>query len=321
MKKALILGITGQDGSYLAEVLLEKGYEVHGMYRRSATGNTRNIKHILDKITLHKGDLADVTSLYRIISKVQPDEIYNEADQDHVAWSYDIPAYSYDITASAVGRVLEIIKQVNPKIKFFQPLSSTMFGDTKEIPQKETTPFAPQSPYACAKLLAHYLAKYYREVHGMFVCTAIFYNHDSPRRSEEYLLHKICASTVRISKGLQHKMTIGALDLRVDIGYAKEYMEAAWQIMQQNTPDDFIISTGETHTIKEFIDEAFKQAGLNSEGLVEIDPTFARPGKQVELVGDITKARKAFGFSPKIKFAELIRILIEHKQKEIDKTQ
>ena len=316
-KRALILGITGQDGSYLAEILLEKNYEVHGMYRRSATGNTKNINHILNKITLHKGDLTDQTSLYKIISEVKPDEIYNEADQDHVGWSYDIPGYSYDVTAAAVGKILEIIKQINPKIKFFQPLSSTMFGDAKEIPQKDSTPFAPQSPYACGKLMAYYLAKYYRDVHGLFVSTAIFYNHDSPRRSEEYLLHKICASAVRIANGMQDKIFVGALDLPVDIGYAKEYMEAAWRIMQQDKPEDFIISTGETHTIKELIDEAFNQVGLNPESLVEIDPKFSRPGKQIELVGDISKAREKINFYPKIKFKELIKILIDHHLNEI----
>jgi len=316
-KKALIIGITGQDGSYLAEVLLEKGYEVHGMYRRSATGNLKNIKHILDKITLHKGDLADVTSMYKIISEVNPSEIYNEADQDHVGWSYDLPGYSYDITSSAVGKLLEIVKQINPKIKFFQPLSATMFGNASEVPQTLSTPFSPQSPYACAKLLAYYLSKYYREVHGMFVSTAIFYNHDSPRRSEEYLLHKICASAVRISKGMQDKLYIGSLDLPVDIGYAKEYMETAWKIMQHDQPEDFIISTGETNTIREIIDEAFSQVGVNPQGRVEIDPKFARPGKQVELVGDITKAKEKIGFDPKVKYKELIKILIEEKQREI----
>tara|TARA_Y100000310_G_scaffold204358_1_gene204622 strand:- start:10587 stop:12752 length:2166 start_codon:yes stop_codon:yes gene_type:complete len=317
-KRALIMGITGQDGSYLAEILLEKGYEVHGMYRRSATGNTKNIKHILDKIKLYKGDLADATSLYRIISEVKPDEIYNEADQDHVAWSYEIPAYSYDITASAVGRMLEIVKQIDPKIKVFQPLSSTMFGDASEIPQKETTTFAPQSPYACAKLMAYFLAKYYREVHGMFVATAIFYNHDSPRRGEEYLLHKICASAVRISKGTQDKLMIGALDLPVDIGYAKEYMETAWKIMQADEPEDFIVSTGESSLIRDLIDEAFKQVGVDPKGKVEIDPNFARPGKQIELVGDITKAKEKLGFEIKTTTKDLIKILIDDQMKRVD---
>ena len=314
-KKALILGITGQDGSYLAEVLLEKGYEVHGMIRRSSTGNTKNIDQIINKIILHKGDMADVNSLYRIISQVQPEEIYNEADQDHVGWSYDIPAYSYDITAAAVGRILEVIKQVNPKIKFFQPVSATMFGDAIH-PQSEKTPFNPQSPYACAKLLAYYLARYYRDVHGMFVSTAIFFNHDSPRRSEEYLLHKICNSAVRISKGKQKQIALGSLDMSVDIGYAKEFMEAAWQIMQQENPDDYVIGTGEGRTIREFLEEAFAQVGLKTEGLVTIDPKFVRPGKQPTLIGDITKAKEAFGFNPKIKFKELIKILIENQLKE-----
>ncbi len=317
-KKALILGITGQDGSYLAELLLQKGYEVHGMYRRSATGNLKNINHILDKIKLHKGDLADSSSFYRIISEVMPDEIYNEADQDNVGWSYDLPAYSYDITAAAVGRVLEAIKQINKKIKFFQPLSATMFGDAKEVPQTEKTPFIPQSPYACGKTLAFYLAKYYREVHGMFVSTAIFYNHDSPRRSEEYLLHKICASAVRISKGLQDKLRIGSLDLRVDIGYAEDYMEAAWKIMQLDKGEDFIISTGKTYTIGELIDEAFSQVGIKKEGLIEIDPNFARPGKQVELVGDITKAKIKIGWEPKVNSKELIRILIKSEMSKLN---
>jgi len=318
-KKALILGITGQDGSYLAEFLLERGYEVHGMYRRSATGNTKNIAHIMDKITLHKGDLADATSIYRIISEVKPQEIYNEADQDHVGWSYDIPGYSFDITGAAVGRILETIKQIDPTIKYFQPLSSTMFGDAKENPQTENTLFIPQSPYACAKTLAYYLVKYYREVYGVSAYSAIFYNHDSPRRSEEYLLHKICGSAVRISKGVQKELSVGCLDLPIDIGYAKEYMETAWKIMQLDKPDDFIISTGETHTIKEYIDEAFFQLGIESEGRIKIDLQFARPGKQVELMGDISKAKKVFGFEPKVKFKELINILIKSKLNEFEK--
>ena len=318
-KKALILGVTGQDGSYLAEVLLEKGYEVHGMYRRSATGNTKNIVQILDKIILHKGDLADMTSIYRIISEVRPQEIYNEADQDHVGWSYDMPGYSYDITSAAVGRILETIKQIDPTIKYFQPLSSTMFGDAKQNPQTENTYFIHQSPYACAKTLAYYLTKYYREVHGIFASSAIFYNHDSPRRSEEYLLHKICGSAVRISNGMQKDLSVGCLDLPVDIGYAKEYMETAWKIMQQEKPDDFIISTGETHTIKEYIDETFKQLGIETEEKIKIDPKFARPGKQVGLMGDIGKAKKTFGFEPKIKFKELINILIKSKLDEFNK--
>ncbi len=315
-KKALVLGITGQDGSYLAEVLLEKGYEVHGMYRRSSTGNTKNIKHIMDKITLHKGDLADSQSIYRIIKEVMPDEVYNEADQDNVDWSYSTSAYSWDITGAAVGRVLEIIKQINPKIKFFQPLTATAFDDS-DAPQTLNTQFNPQTPYACAKILSYHICRYYRNVHNMFVSTVFFYNHDSPRRSEEYLLHKICNSAVRIANGQQKELSIGSLDLPVDIGYAEEYMEAAWKIMQLDKPDDFIISTGETHTIKEYIEEAFKQVKVNPEGKIKLDPKFARPGKKTVFVGDISKARELIGFNPKIKFKELIAILIDAAKKEI----
>jgi len=317
-KRALILGITGQDGSYLAEVLLQKGYEVHGMIRRSATGNTKNIRPIMDRITLHKGDLGDVTSLYRILSGVQPHEIYNEADQDHVGWSYDLPGYASDITGAAVGKILEAIRQICPAAKFFQPVSATMFGDSPH-PQNESTPFNPQSPYSCSKILAYYLARYYREVHGLFAATAIFYNHDSPRRAEEYLLPKVCRSAVRIAEGKQERLALGSLELPVDIGYAREYMEAAWKILQLDEPDDFIISTGETHTIGEIVDEAFRQVGVNPEGLIVIDPAFARPGKQAVLVGDIGKAKRKLGFEPKIKFVELIRILIASYREEIEK--
>jgi len=316
MKKALIFGITGQDGSYLAEILLEKGYEVHGLIRRSATGNKKNIMHLLDKITLHKGDLADPTSIYRIISTVKPDEIYNEADQDHVSWSFDSVGYSCDITGAAVGRILEIIKQINPKIKYFQPVSSNMFGQAVENPQTEKTPFKPQSPYAAAKAFAFVLCQYYREVFGMYVSTGIFYNHESPRRTEEYVTRKITKAATRISLGLQNKLLLGNLDTKIDFGYAKEYMEAAWNIMQLEKPDDFIICTEETHSVKEFLEEAFKAVGLNSSDYVEFDPRFARPGNTSSLIGDTSKARKMFGFNPKYKFKELVKLMVEHDLEE-----
>ena len=221
-KKALIFGITGQDGSYMAELLLDKGYEVHGLIRRSATGNKRNIVHILDKITLHKGDLADATSLYRVITTVKPDELYNFADQDHVSWSYDSPDYSSDITGAAVGRILEIIRQVNPKIKFFQPISSNMFGKVVQSPQTEETALRPQSPYACAKAYAYLLCRYYRDVFNLFASTAIFYNHESPRRTEEYVTRKITKAAACIKLGLQKKLLLGDLSLGVDFGYAPD---------------------------------------------------------------------------------------------------
>ena len=318
-KKALILGITGQDGSYLSEILLEKGYEVHGLIRRSATGNKKNIMHILDKITLHKGDLADSTSIYRIINEVRPDEIYNEADQDHVGWSFDSVGYSCDITGAAVGRILEIIRQLNPKIKFFQPLSSNMFGKTSEALQTEDTPFRPQSPYAAAKVLAFVLSRYYRDVFGMFVSTGIFYNHESPRRMEEYVTRKITMAAARISKGLQKKLYLGNLDAKIDFGYAREYMETAWRILQLDKPDDFNICTGEVHSVKEFLEEAFKCAGLNPDDYVDFDPRFARPGETSALQGDYSKAKKAFGFEPKVRFKEIVKLMVEHDLRLLEK--
>lgn len=317
-KKALILGITGQDGSYLAEILLEKGYEVHGMIRKSATGNTKNIDHILDKIIVHKGDLSEPQSIYNIINEVRPSEIYNEADQDHVGWSNSMPAYSYEVTGAAVGKILEMIRQIDKNIKYFQPISSNMFGDA-ENPQTEETPLRPQSPYACAKAFAYLLSRYYREVHGMFVSTGIFYNHESPRRTEDYVTRKITKAAVRISKGLQKELYLGNLDAKIDFGYAKEYMEAAWNIMQLEQPDDFIINTGETHSVKEFLDETFHQLGLNPDDYVKFDPMFARPGKIMNLLGDNSKARRKFGYNPKIKFKELIKLMIEEDTKEVEK--
>ncbi|MBN2126849.1 MAG: GDP-mannose 4,6-dehydratase [Candidatus Diapherotrites archaeon] len=318
MKKALILGITGQDGSYLAEILLEKGYEVHGLIRRSATGNKKNIEHLLNKIILHKGDLADATSIYRIINEVRPQEIYNEADQDHVSWSYDSIGYSCDITGGAVGRILETIKQIDPKIKYFQPVSSNMFGKA-ENPQTEETALRPQSPYGCAKAFAFLLCRYYRDVFGLFVSTGIFYNHESPRRTEEYVTRKITKSAVRISKGLQDKLSLGDLSAKIDFGYAKEYMEAAHKIMQLDKPDDFIICTGEVHSVQEFLEETFAQLGMDYKKYVESDPRFMRPGKTSTLIGDNSKAKKAFRFNPEIKFKELIKIMIENDKKEAEK--
>lgn len=309
--KALILGATGQDGSYLAEILLDKGYEVHAMVRRSATGNTRNIDHLQDRLILHRGDLADTTSLYRIIRDVQPHELYNEADQDHVRWSFDTPAYSYDITAAAVGRLLEIVRQIDPGIRVFQPVTSNMFGKAAESPQTEETPFRPQSPYACAKLLAFVLARHYRETYGMFVSTAILYNHESPRRTEDYVTRKITRAAARIKLGLQHELALGDLSAAVDWGYAREYMEAAWNILQQDTADDFVIATGEAHTVREWLDTAFELVGLRADDYVRIDAGLLRPANTMQLVGDASKARRAFGFDPQVKFRKLIEVMLE----------
>lgn len=309
--KALILGITGQDGSYLAELLLEKGYEVHGLVRRSATGNTRNIEHLLDRVMLHRGDLADTTSLYRIIRDVGPRELYNEADQDHVRWSFDAPEYSYDITGAAVGRLLEVVRQVDPTIKVFQPSSSNMFGKAVETPQNEETPFRPQSPYACAKVLAYVLARHYREAYGMFVSTGIFYNHESPRRTEEYVTRKITKAAARIKAGLEETLALGDLSAQIDWGYAGEYMEAAWNILQQARPDDYIIATGEAHSVREWLEVAFEMVGLRADDHVTVDERLLRPAGTAVLVGDASKARKAFGFEPKVRFRELVRMMVE----------
>jgi len=318
MKKALILGVTGQDGSYLAEILLDKGYEVHGMIRRSATGNTCNINHLIKNIEvfekrffMHKGDLADVGSLYQIISSVQPHEIYNEADQDHVAWSFAIPSYSYDITGASVGRILEIIRQLNPRIKYFQPCTSNMFGDPDDIPQNERTRFNPKSPYAIAKISAFYTVRHYRNAFGIFAVNGILYNHESPRRTEEYVTRKITMAAARISLGLQDKICLGDLSAEIDWGYAKEYMETAWKTLQQDEPDDYIIATGETHIVKEWLHEAFRAVKLNADDYYVVDPRFMRPTKTGRLVGDISKANIKFGYSPKVKFHQLIKIMID----------
>ena len=316
-KKALILGVTGQDGSYLAELLLEKEYEVHGLVRRSATGNTKNIDNIKNEIEIHRGDLADTTSIYRVINEIMPDEIYNEADQDHVSWSYSAVDYSCDITGAAVARILEIIKQTNPAIKFFQPLSSNIFGKAVESPQNEKTAFNPQSPYASAKVFAYVLCKYYREVFDIKVSTAIFYNHESERRTEDYVTRKITRSVAKISLGLQEKLFLGNLDTKIDFGYAPEYMEAAWNIMQLDYADDFIIGTGEVHTVKEFLHEAFEIVGLNPDNYVKFDPEFARPSDTSLLVGDISKAKKAFGFRPQVTFKKLVKLMVENDIAEL----
>lgn len=315
-KKALIMGIGGQDGSYLAELLLEKGYEVHGLIRRSATGNTVNIDHLEGEITLHRGDLADTPSLLAAITASNPDEIYNEADQDHAGWSYSLVDYASDITGAAPGRILEIIRQTNPKIKFFQPLTSNMFGQTDTETQNEQTPLNPQSPYACAKSYAWSLVKYYRQVHNIHASCAIFFNHESPRRTDSYVTRKITKAAARIKLGLQDKLLLGDLSAKIDFGFAGEFMEAAHAIMQLDTPDDFCIGTGEVVSVQQFLDETFAQAGLDPVQYVGQDERFMRPGKTSTLIADYSKANKAFGYEPKVKYKELIDIMLKHDLEE-----
>lgn len=322
MKKALIFGVTGQDGSYLADLLIDKGYTVYGMVRRSATGNTRNIQHLLDdeavvnkRFFVVRGDLADVTSLYRIINEVEPDEIYNEADQDHVRWSFDMVGYSADITGAAVGRILEIIRQINPTIRFFQPCTSNMFGRSEAKKQNEETQFNPQSVYALSKISAYYFTRYYRKTFQMHASTAIFYNHESPRRTSEYVTRKITQSVARIAHGKQDRLVLGDLSAHIDWGYAREYMEAAWNILQQSESDDYVIATGEAHSVQEFVDESFRCAGLDPSKYVESSSEFIRPTATSTLVGDTQKAREKFGFNPKVKFKELVKLMVEADMK------
>jgi GDPmannose 4,6-dehydratase len=318
MKKALILGVTGQDGSYLADLLLEKGYTVHGMVRKSATGNTKNITHILEnkdvfgkKFFIEHGDMLDVTSLYRIIKNVRPNEIYNEADQDHVRWSFDLVAYSSDITSAAVARLFEIVRQLDPIIRIFQPCTSNMFGNTDSVIQNENTPFNPQSIYAVAKTAAYYFARFYRQAFDMHISTGILYNHESPRRTTEYVTRKITNTVARIKCGEKLKLVLGDTSARIDWGYAPEYMEAAWRMLQQDKPDDYIIATGEAHSVEEFMQECFRQAGLDPLEHVSQDPALFRPTKTSVLIGDATKAREKLRFIPQVKMPELIKIMLD----------
>ena len=312
MKKALILGINGQDGSYLSEILLEKGYEVHGLIRRSSTGNLENIQDILEKIELHYGDLSDPISLYHIIRTIKPVEIYNEADQDHAGISFQIPAYNFDITGSAVGRVLEIIRQIDSGIRFFQPVTSNMFGKTTISPQNENTPFNPQNPYACAKTFAYNLSKMYRDVYSMYVSIGIFYNHESPRRTDEYVTRKITKAAARIKLGKQNEIILGNINAIIDWGFSKDYMEAAWEIMQLNKPDTFVIGSGEAHSVKDVLELAFNEVKLDYKEFLKTDKKFMRPAENSILLADSSKAKKVFNFQPKTNLKKLVKMMVNH---------
>lgn len=316
-KRALILG-AGQDASYLADLLLGKQYEVHLLYRRSSVDNLWRVRHCLDRLTLHKGDLADPTSVARAVAASVPEEIYHLADQDHVDWSFAAPDYSIDITAGSVCRLLELVRGYEvTKPKVFIPLSATMFGAAPP-PQNEDTPFAPASPYAVAKTAAFYLCAHHRREYGMHVSTAIFYNHDSIRRQGSYLLHKICRGAVRIARGEQESLPLGDVNMRVDIGYAADYVKAAWQMMQLDRPDDFVIATGHGWTVREMAEEALRVAGVreNAASLLTHDATFRRPGHAPTLIGDPAKARRAFGFQPKATVSDVIVMLVDHYREQ-----
>lgn len=313
-KKALITGINGQDGSYMAELLLEKGYHVHGIIRRSSAGNTRRIDHILDKITLHYGDLSDVNNLVKILQEVQPDEIYNFAAMSQVRISYDIPAYTGQVTGLGFANLIEAVRLVCPTAKVYQASSSEMFGKVLEIPQRETTPFYPRSPYGCAKAYAFYLGRAYREGYGLRIYNGILFNHESPRRGEEFLSKKVVKAAVRIKKGLQDKLTLGNLEAKRDIGYAKDYVYWIWKIVQ-GEPDDFVIATGETHSMQEFVEETFNYLGLNWKDYVVFDEKLKRPAEVDYLQGDPSKAKEKLGYYVQTSFKDLIKIMIEEELK------
>lgn len=318
-KKALITGITGQDGSYLAELLLEKGYEVHGIIRRSSSFNTGRIEHLYQdfhvndaKVFLHYGDLADGSSLSRLLEKIQPDEIYNLAAQSHVRVSFDIPEYTADVVALGTIRILDAIKETEIKTKFYQASTSELYGKVVETPQTEKTPFYPRSPYACAKLYSYWITVNYRESYDMYACNGILFNHESPRRGETFVTKKITHAIARILKKEQDKLYLGNLDAKRDWGYAKDYVEAMWLMLQQDKAEDYVIATGETHSVREFLDEAFGLVGLDWKKYVEIDPRYYRPAEVDLLLGNPAKAKEKLGWKPKTTFKELVKIMLEY---------
>jgi GDPmannose 4,6-dehydratase len=317
--KALITGITGQDGSFLTELLLEKGYTVHGVIRRTSSFNTQRIDHLYQdphipgtRMFLDHGDLSDSTSLNTILRQVVPDEIYNLGAQSHVRVSFDVPEYTTDVTAVGTVRILEAIRELGIRPKFYQASSSEMFGKVVETPQTETTPFYPRSPYACAKVFAYHTTVNYREAYGLFACNGILFNHESERRGETFVTRKITRAATRIKMGLQDKLFLGNLDAKRDWGYAKDYVEAMWLMMQAEKSDDYVIATGETHSVKEFVQEVFSYLDMDWKEYVKIDPWYYRPSEVDLLQGDPTKARKELGWEPKVGFHELVRLMVDH---------
>jgi GDPmannose 4,6-dehydratase len=311
MKKALVTGITGQDGSYLAEFLLDKGYEVWGMHRRTSTMNFDRINHITDKIHLVQGDLLDQNSIQSLIQEAQPDEVYNLAAQSFVPTSWNQPLLTGEITALGVTRMLEAIRSVKPGIKFYQASTSEMFGKAREVPQRETTPFYPRSPYGASKVYAHWITVNYRESYGLFACSGILFNHESPRRGLEFVTRKVTNTAARIKLGTANELRMGNLDAKRDWGYAGDYVEAMWLMLQQNEPDDYVIATGETHSVRELIELTFGYLDLDWEKYVRIDTRFVRPAEVDLLVGDASKAHRKLGWKPKVALKELVKMMVE----------
>lgn len=311
-KVALITGCNGQDGSYLMELLLEKGYEVHGITRRTSQPLHDNIAHLLGKITLHPADMTDAGSIRRAIEKSNPDEIYNLAGMSQVRWSYDVPQMTMDVNCGGLLRIIEAVRHFNIDCKIYQACSSEMFGKVKEIPQNENTPFYPRSPYGVSKAAAYYMARVYRESYGMKIYCGFLFNHESERRGEEFLTRKVAKAVAAIKNGIQEKITLGNLEAKRDFGYAKEYVDWIWQIMQYEKADDFVIATGETHSVEEFVQSAFAYVGIeNWKDYVESDEKFMRPAEVDLLIGDATKSKNILGFEPKVKFKELVGIMVQ----------
>ena len=324
MRKALVTGISGQDGSYLAELLLEKGYEVHGIVRRASTFNTDRLDHLYKdplvddtNLYLHYGDLADAVQLVKLLYDLQPNEIYNLGAQSHVRVSYDIPEYTGDVTALGAVRILEAVREAGlvEKVRFYQASSSEMFGKVQAVPQIESTPFWPRSPYACAKVYAHWLTVNYRESYDMHANSGILFNHESPRRGETFVTRKITRAATRIKLGLQKKLILGNLDSKRDWGYAKEYVEAMWLMLQQDKPDDYVIATNETHTVREFLEETFSCLDLDFNEFVGFDKKYERPAEVDLLIGDPTKAKRQLGWEPKTTFKELVALMVSEDMK------
>jgi GDPmannose 4,6-dehydratase len=348
-KKALITGITGQDGSYLAELLLEKGYEVHGVIRRSSSFNTGRIDHLFNdpkihdvKFFLHHGDLTDSSNLNRLLEKIQPEEIYNLGAQSHVKVSFEIPEYTAEVDAMGTLRFLDAIKESGIKTKFYQASTSELYGKVQEVPQKETTPFYPRSPYGVAKLYGYWIIVNYREAYNLFACNGILFNHESPRRGETFVSRKITRAAARIKYGIQDKLFLGNYDAKRDWGYAPEYVEGMWKMLQLDRPEDFILATGETHTVREFAELAFKELGMELEWvgegaeekgilkknverldegtvMVAVDPRYYRPTEVDMLIGDASKAKEKLGWEPKVKFEELVRMMVEADWEKVQK--
>jgi len=334
MKKALITGITGQDGSYLAELLLEKGYEVHGMLRRSSSFNTGRIDHLYNnpdilnkRLFLYYGDLTDSSNLNRLLEKIEPDEIYNLGAQSHVKVSFEVPEYTAEVDAIGTLRFLDAIKETGLETKFYQASTSELYGKAQEIPQNEKTPFYPRSPYGVAKLYGYWIIVNYREAYNLFACNGILFNHESPRRGGTFVTRKITSAVARIKLGIQEKLYLGNLDAKRDWGYAPEYVEGMWRILQQNTPDDYVLATGEAHSVREFTDLAFKELDIELEWVetgekekgiekkngkvrVEIDPQYYRPTEVDFLIGDAAKAKEKLHWEPRVKFEELVEIMV-----------